>query len=144
MTLVRWAPRRGFGRGRLGFDRFFSDFEKGHGWRTAPRYATGGLALDVADRDESYVVTASLPGFGPDDVDISITERAVTVSAEAGKDDAPYLLRERYHGKLGRSVILPGEVNADEAVAEHKDGVLTLTLPKTVVERTKKIPVTTG
>ena len=110
---------------------------------------TGNLALDVIDEDDQFIVVASLPGYAPDEVSVSVTDRAVTVTAESKnegserREDA-YVLRERYYGKRSRSVMLSSEVDAEHAVAEHKDGVLTLTLPKTAVERTKKIPVTTG
>lgn len=150
MVLVRRDPWHDFRRGFRGFDRFFGDFDIGRP-RTRPvgNSGTGNLALDVADQDEQFVVTASLPGFKPDDVDISITDRVVTVTADSegstgAAGDGKYVLRERHQGKLSRSVLLPAEVDADKALAEHRDGVLTLTLPKTIVERTKKIPVTTG
>jgi HSP20 family protein len=149
MVLVRrnpWHGRRGF----RGFDRFFSDFDIARP-RTRPvgSIGSGNLALDVADQDEQFVMTASLPGFKPENVDISITDRVVTVTAQSEGStetdgDGKYVLRERHHGQLTRSVLLPAEVDTEQAVAEHKDGVLTLTLPKTIVERTKKIPVTTG
>ncbi len=150
MVLVRRDPWHDFRRGFRGFDRLFSDFDIGRPrTRLVGDIGAGNLALDVADQEEQFVVTASLPGFKPDDVDISITDRVVTVTADSeGSTEAAgadkYVLRERHHGKLSRSVLLPAEVDTEKALAEHKDGVLTLTLPKTIVERTKKIPVTTG
>ena len=150
MVLVRRDPWHDFRRGFRGSDHFFSDFDIPRPrTRLVGNIRNGNLALDVADQDEQFVVTASLPGFKPDDVDISITDGVVTVTADSedsteAAEDGKYVLRERHHGKLGRSVFLPAEVDADKALAEHRDGVLTLTLPKTIVERTKKIPVTTG
>ena len=150
MTLMRWDPWREFRRGFRGFDRFFDEFENGRPWTRSMRFdGIGSLALDVMDEDNQFIVAASLPGYAPDDVDISITDRTVTVTVDSKSEtnevhDETYVLRERYSGKLRRSVVLPGEVDAEQAVAEHKDGVLTLKLPKTIVERTKKIPVSTG
>ena len=150
MAVTRWDPRREFRRGFRGLDRFFVDFDSGRPWTRSMRFErTGNLALDVIDEDDQFIVVASLPGYAPDEVSVSVTDRAVTVTAESKnegserREDA-YVLRERYYGKRSRSVMLSSEVDAEHAVAEHKDGVLTLTLPKTAVERTKKIPVTTG
>jgi HSP20 family protein len=150
MVLVQRDPWHDFRRGFRGFDRFFSGFDIDRPrTRLVGNIRTGNLALDVADQDEQFVVMASLPGLKPDDVDISITDRIVTVTADSEDstqtaDDDKYVLRERHHGKLSRSVLLPAEVDADKALAEHRDGVLTLTLPKTIVERTKRIPVSAG
>ena len=150
MVLVRRDPWHDFRRGFRGFDPFLSDFDIARPrTRLVGNNRTGNLALDVADQDEQFVVTASLPGLKPDDVDISITDRIVTVTADSEDstetaDDDKYVLRERHHGKWSRSVLLPAEVDADKALAEHRDGVLTLTLPKTIVERTKRIRVAAG
>jgi HSP20 family protein len=149
--LTHWDPWSDLRTGRVQIDRLFGNSDRVHARTRATQYAaSGNLALDVAEVDGSYVVTASLPGFSPEEVDVSITDRAVTVSAESkDRSDDPdgtpeYVLRERYDGKRSRTVVLPDEVNTDESVAEHRDGVLTLKLPKTVIERTKKIAVTTG
>ena len=150
MALVRLDPWRDFRRGFRGSDRFFDDFHNAYPWPRSLRFKGGNLALDVIDEDNQFIVAASLPGFAPGDVDVSITDRIVTVTAESkddgasGRGEDAYVLRERHFGKLSRSVMLPDEVDADHAVAEHKDGVLTLTLPKTIVERTKKVPIKTG
>jgi HSP20 family protein len=130
---------------RRTIDRFFEpDFTQ----RMESRPGAAALPLDVSEEGDNYVVKASLPGFEPDQVNISVTGRNLTIHAETKQEqehkEEGQLLRERYFGALSRSIVLPSEVNADQAQAEYRNGVLTLTLPKSEVERTKKIPVRTG
>ena len=143
MTMMRWNPwpaRSSFGRS---LDRFFNDTPSYAWWRNS-----GNLRIDVEDRPDSYSLTASLPGFEPDDVDISITGRTVTVSAEskseADKTEESYVLRERYSGSLIRRLILPGAVDAAKGTSEFKNGVLTISLPKASGAETHKVAIGAG
>ncbi len=140
MTMMRWNPwpvRSSFGRS---LDRFFNDTPSYAWWRNS-----GNLRIDVEDKPDSYSLTASLPGFEPDDVDISITGRTVTVSAESraktDKTEDSYVLRERYSGSLIRRLILPGAVDAANGTSEFKNGVLTISLPKASGSETHKVAI---
>lgn len=143
MTMTRWNPwhaRSPFGRS---LDRFFNDTPSYAWWRNS-----GNLRIDVEDKPDSYSLTASLPGFEPDDVDISITGRTVTVSAESreetDKTEGSYVLRERYRGSLIRRLILPGAVDAANGTSEFKNGVLTISLPKASGSETHKVAIGAG
>jgi HSP20 family protein len=93
-----------------------------------------GISVDVADEDDSFVVVADLPGVEKEEIDLTITERVLTIEATHETSDehesGEYLRRERRHESVRRSVTLPEDVLADEASASYNNGVLTVTLPK--------------
>lgn len=104
-----------------------------------------GLALDVLENAESFVVRATLPGADKDKIDVRFEGDTLTIRAEIVAD-APaegerFLLRERFNGEVSRTVTFPVRVDADKALADYRDGILTLTLPKSesVKPRTIKI-----
>lgn len=94
----------------------------------------GGPSMDVADYGEKLVVVADLPGFEKADIDLSVTENALTVTAERETDEEAesdvYVRRERSTRSVRRTVSLPTTVDADGASASYVNGVLTVTLPK--------------
>jgi HSP20 family protein len=99
--------------------------------------AGGGLAVDVADEGDSFVLTADLPGFERDDIDVEVHERTLRIDAthqsereEEHEEDGKYVQRERSKRSLSRSVTLPEDVDEDDASASFENGVLTVTLPK--------------
>lgn len=143
-TLIRWDPYREFATMRNLMDRVFEDT---FGPVQALRNEVGALslALDVAEKADSFVVKASVPGISPDDLDISLTNDVLTIRGETKADteinEENYHLRERRHGSFVRSVTLPVPVQADKVDAAYENGVLTLTLPKAEELRPKKIAI---
>ncbi len=98
--------------------------------------------LDVVENDVSVVVSASVPGFKAQDLDVSVEGDLLTIESKSKTEEkeqkGEYLLRERHHGAIRRSLCLPVTVQADKAKAEFRRGVLTLTLPK--AERVESKP----
>lgn len=94
----------------------------------------GGMRIDVADHDDEVVVTADLPGFEKDDIDLSIAGEALTIRADRGVDaeheSENYVRRERRRHSVRRTVSLPAAVREADATASYTNGVLTVTLPK--------------
>ena len=110
----------------------------------------GGLALprakvDVAEKDNAYVVTAELPGVKKEDIHLSIDGAQVTIDAEVKREKTEQnerqLHSERVYGKVMRSFTLPQEVDESKAQAKFKDGVLELTLPKKTSAGRKEISI---
>lgn len=124
--------------------RNFDDMSRQFQQEGAPALGGGtasGMSLDVADSDGEYVVTADLPGYGKDDIDVTVEGRRLSIHAERDQetetgepDQDRYIRRERRHERLSRTVTLPGEVAEGEASATHQNGVLTITLPKREAE----------
>jgi HSP20 family protein len=105
------------------------------------RLSDGPLApaLDLFTTTEAVVAKAALPGVKPDDVDITIGDDLVTISGSVKEESETtkggYVHRELSHGSFRRSFWLPTAVSPEAATASLKDGLLTITIPKT--ERAK-------
>ena len=106
-----------------------------------------GIPVDVAENDKEVKVTAELPGLDEGDIDIRVSEGVLVLSGEKKTDREVdgngYLLRERSFGRIERTVPLPDGIDADQAQASFKSGVLTVTIPKTAEAQNgaKRIPV---
>ena len=111
------------------------------------RLASGAesMAIDLVDRDGEFVVTVDLPGFERDDVDIRVTDHTLRIEAEheAVRDEEgeQFIRHERRHESTDRSVRLPGEVDTEGVAARMRNGVLTITLPKTEIEEARSIEI---
>lgn len=106
----------------------------------------GSVAVDVEDVGDSYVVTADLPGYSRDDINVEIAGRTLTVSADYDEADETgeegrYIRRERQRRSTSRSVRLPEEVDEAKAEAEYNNGVLTVTLSKLTDSAGRDIPI---
>ena len=141
--LIRRDPFREVMSLRGSMDRLFDDVFFGSPLEMAG--FTTELPLDVAETDGEFVVKASLPGFNPDDIDISLDNRTLTIKgeykAEEEKDEPHYHLHERRYGSFARSITLPTEVEFDAIEAKYEAGVLTLKLPKTEEVKPKRITI---
>jgi len=124
----------------------FDGLLKGLLTRPAARSAqteTRAMHVDVLENDSAYTLHADLPGVKKEDIDVQVEGNVVVLSAtvknERETKDGEKLLRsERYTGRLARSFQLASEVNEAEAVARFTDGVLELTLPKRVVNDSRR------
>lgn len=107
----------------------------------------GSVAVDLEDAGDEYVLTADLPGFETDDIEVELSGETVTVSADRETDtetedeDGRYLRRERRRRSVSRSIRLPEAVDETETEAEYRNGVLTVNLPKLEAEGGRTIPV---
>lgn len=104
--------------------------------------------VDVTESDKEYKVTAELPGIDEKDIDISVTRKDITIKGEKkeekeDKGDEGYSRMERSFGSFHRTIGFTTEVDTDKVDAKFKNGVLTITLPKTpeAVKETKKIAI---
>lgn len=145
MSIQRWDPWRDIVSLREAMN---SLLEESFVRPRAGVTGSGGMALDLREKDDSYIVEATIPGAKPDDVDISVLGDTLRITAEV-KDQTEnsgekWLVRERRYGHFERAVTLPTSVKADQAKAEFNDGVLTITLPKAEEARPRSIPVRAG
>jgi HSP20 family protein len=142
-TLTKWDPFREMMSLSRAMDRMFDDTIRFP--RLWENQDNGGPALDVVEKEESYIVKASVPGVAPEDVEITLTDNVLTIKGETKEDKEDkqenYHLRERHYGSFMRSIKLPATVDADKVEAVNEHGVLTLTLPKSEAVKPKKITV---
>lgn len=94
----------------------------------------GQLAVDVMETRDKIIIRTAVAGVTPDDLDVHVTSELVTIRGEriieATPHDATMHYSECFWGAFSRSIVLPHQVNPDEADAVFKNGVLTLTIPK--------------
>jgi HSP20 family protein len=102
-------------------------------------------ALDVHEDKENFVVKVELPGVNKEDVNVSLQDDCLTIAGErkgeTKQEDAEVYHTERYFGRFQRTVALPAAVAPEKVKAQYKDGVLTITLPKTEEAKPKQIDV---
>ena len=111
--------------------------------------AVGGaqmVALDIYETDQAVIIkTSPLLGVQPEAIDVSITGESLTIRGETRPEDnipaESYLRRERKYGPFSRTVPITRAVRPDQALADFKDGVLTITLPKAEESRPHTISV---
>ena len=144
-TLYRWDPFREMWTFRNLVDRMFDNELNRLTEGTGNEW---GLALDVSEVDEGFVVKASLPGLKPEDLNITFDNNVLTIQGavrdEQETKDQRYHLRERRFGTFQRSIQLPAPIKADEIDAKYENGVLTLNLPKAEEAKPKRISVKSG
>jgi HSP20 family protein len=99
------------------------------------------LNVNVRDEEDTFVLSALVPGLKADDLNIQVLEDVVHIEGDFQASDEEYLLRELPNGSFRRSLRMPTEIDADKVEAKINDGVLTLRLPKAESARPKKIKV---
>jgi HSP20 family protein len=141
----------GLGRG-FGIGRGLSPLWGGAGQGLWSDVTDGGgtlwsPAIEVFEKGNNLVVRAELPGLSKDDVNVNITNDAITIEGERRQESEDrgegFYRSERSYGRFFRSIPLPEGADADKADATFKDGVLEVTLPtpKREQQRGRKIQV---
>lgn len=89
--------------------------------------------IDVRERENTLVVSADLPGLTKDDVHVEVTDEGLAIRGERKREHEErrqgYYHSERSYGAFRRVIPLPEGVNAEQAKAQFKDGVLEVTVP---------------
>ncbi|MFA6775153.1 MAG: Hsp20/alpha crystallin family protein [Sphaerochaetaceae bacterium] len=125
------------------FEALFNDmFNWGFGGCNLP-------AVDVEENDKDYVVSAELPGYKEDDVQVSVEKHVLHLSSQKAekheeKDGQKYLIKERGCQSFERAFSLPEDVDEANIQGSFKDGILTITLPKKPMAQPKKIQIKIG
>lgn len=126
-----WALHREMNRL---FDDIWNGIGQPTGFGLAGGFATrsGWPSVDMTESDEAYTVVAELPGVEEKDVEVLLADDSLTLRGEKRleHDDRRRQLSERYHGRFERRIALPSEVEQDKVQASFRNGILTVTLPK--------------
>src|SRR5215475_12401344 len=147
MTLVRWHRARNMHTMHHEMSRLVNEFFPGERQDKGPRrQGSWTPAVDMHESDEAFTLTAELPGFSKDDVQVEIKDNKLTLKGERKREtdvqETQYHRVERVYGTFERSIRLPAVVDADKAKAIFKDGVLKLMLPKAEAAKPTTIRVT--
>jgi HSP20 family protein len=152
-----WRPLANL---RREIDRMFEDFGWGFGLRPFGRtlfdvepFWRGELtfgkapAVDIAEKEKEYEITAELPGLDENNVEVKFADGLLTIRGEKREEKEEkrkdYYLSERRFGSFQRSFQVPEGVDADKIAATFKNGVLTVSLPKSpeAQKKEKKIAI---
>ena len=140
---------------RTEVDRLLSDFLRGY-WHVPFRRSAVDVepiwrgeitlgatpAVDIIDKDDCYKLTAELPGVDEKQVEIRFSNGTLTI--EGKKDKSPedakrdHFVSERHYGDFHRTFRVPDGVDSGKIEASFRNGVLSVTLPKTVEARRKQ------
>jgi len=137
MRLVRFEP---FGLSR-DFDRLFADFGP------SAFHNEWVPSIDVVEKEGALVVRVEAPGVDPDSLDITVEGDSLAISGSRHFEDevkeAGYQRKELFEGEFTRTILLPEGVDVDAISAASKDGILTVTIPKSpeVLPRKVKIAI---
>jgi HSP20 family protein len=115
------------------FDETYGGLSRWPGGQQRPQQLTEWApAVDVLQREGDLVVRAELPGVRPEDVDITLENRVLTIRGERREEQEEqrggYYVRERRHGSFRRSMTLPEGVDEDRVRARYENGVLEVTI----------------
>jgi len=114
-------------------------------WADESSQEEGELSVDVYQTDKEIVIEAMIAGVKPEDLHLSITRDMVTIkgkrdsNSQIPSDD--YFYKELYWGPFSRTILLPHEIEIEEAEAVEKHGLLIIRLPKLDKERQAKLRV---
>ncbi len=105
-------------------------------------------AINIWTNEDGQIITAEMPGFNPDDIEINVSADTLTLSGERQPEDlgedVRYHRRERDYGKFSRSIQLPFMVDTNKVDANFTDGILRIALNRAEADKPKKIAVKSG
>lgn len=141
------APLSPFFTLRREMDRLFDDAFRGLGVSPfAGGFGASWPHVEVTERDKDVRLTAELPGLEEKDIELRVEDNVLILSGEKRHelDDEERHYSERFYGRFERRLALPADVDDERAEAKFRNGVLTVTLPKTERPRAerKRIAIT--
>jgi len=148
MSTIRWwDPVGELAQTHRLMDRLI-DGVFGPGGTSSPEQQGGGvptyfMPVDILETEEAYVLQAAVPGFDPEQVEVTFDEGILSIQAVLSPDtvNGRWLRRERPYGHFVRKLQLPTEVLGDKIQADFENGVLTVSVPKARKPQPMKIPV---
>ena len=116
-------PRRDFDL----FDNFFDD-------DLFTRKTNTLMKTDIKEKKDKYLVEVDLPGFSKENINLSLKNGYLAISAKMEKDDKDeeekYVRRERFYGECSRSFYVGDDITEEDIKAEFKNGILKIDIPK--------------
>ncbi len=128
-------------------NRLFEPFFGRFAFDDAPATGTWAPAVDVAEDTETIHVKVEVPGMDEKDLKVNFEDGLLTISGERQferKDDRNYHRIERAYGSFTRAFSLPRTVDAAKIVANYRNGVLEIEIPKKEEAKPKQIQINVG
>jgi len=144
MAMVKWNPWREFEALNQGLDQWFNrDMSTPNGGNG--RHVSWVPQMDVKETDDAYVIEADLPGMTIENIDVQVESNRLFISGERQEEQNSqndrYTHFERTYGQFQRTFTLPEAVNVEAVEAKYINGVLTVSVPKSVEAQAKRIAV---
>ncbi|MBH8566342.1 Hsp20/alpha crystallin family protein [Nostoc sp. CENA67] len=151
MALIRWEPFREVEILRRQMDQLFSELaavERGNSDIPSSRQTAWVPAVELHDKGSFLLFRAELPGVEGKDLDIQVTQDAVSIAGEhryEKQSESNNSIRSEFrYGSFQRVIPLPTKVQNQQVKADLKNGILTLTLPKLEQEQNKVVKINLG
>lgn len=145
MDIVRWDPFKELEQVSERLSRFLTRPQLRPGEKEALVIADWTPLVDIEETDKEYLVKAELPEVAKTDVKVEIREGVLYIEGERKKEKEEKGRRfhriERSYGKFVRSFSIPDDVEEAKVMAEFKDGILYVKLPRTTVAKAKAFEV---
>jgi HSP20 family protein len=145
-AMIPWSGMSGLRREMDRVLDHFLDFEPG--WGGLEAAGDWAPKIDLSETKEALVVRAEIPGVEQKDIQVSLQDQMLTIKGEKAKEkeekDEHFHRTERSYGAFVRAMRLPVAVDGSKVTASFKDGVLTVTLPKTPAAKGTTIPIKAG
>lgn len=145
MTVVRWQPRNPT------IWNFQRDMDRLMNSAFNRRWASSAERdwmpdVDVEEKESEYLVSVDIPGVDKKDVKVTVEGNLLTIGGErkyerTEDEDGTCHCSERMFGTFSRSFTLSKKIDSDKITAKHKDGVLTITLPKAEEAKEREIEI---
>ena len=153
--MIRWSPSNDLAGLHSAMDRLFGDVfgdtytHAGQQQEGSPQEPgqrpTYHLPVNISQTENGYRIEAPVPGFRPQDVEITFADGVLTIGAtrreERERKEGGYLRREVAFGNYRRQITLPGDVRADDIKANFENGVLTVDVPRAPRPEPKRIEI---
>jgi HSP20 family protein len=155
MAIVRWNPASDLINLHSELDRIFDNLSEGlfspRGMGGDGRSLPAFLPVDIERSDKALTIRASVPGFKPEEVSVTVDNGLLTIDAfhqeereEKDKEGSNVLRRERYTGRLYRQIALGEGVDSENVNARFENGELVITVPLAQRPQPRRIPVQGG
>jgi HSP20 family protein len=145
MAIVRWRPFRDMVSIQDEMNKLFDDFLGRPLMRTEWSEGVWNPSVDISETKDNVIIKAEMPGLNKEDVKISMQDNMLTLTGEKKQEkeekETNYHRIERSYGAFSRSFSIPTSVKSDKIRATYKDGILSITLPKTEEVKPKEIPI---
>lgn len=146
MALVKWDPMRELEDMSSRLNRLFrSDFGFARPEEGAMTTYEWSPVVDVVETPDEYLIRAELPGVTKDQVKIDLKNGVLTLTGERKEEKEEKGKRfhrvERSYGSFMRSFTLPSEVDEQKISADHRDGILSIHLPKSPSAKPRAVEI---
>jgi HSP20 family protein len=139
MALIRWEP---FATSDFAFNRMPSAFGRLARWPAENELEAGREWLpstDISETDKEFLIRAELPAIKKEDVRVTAEDGMIRIEGErkqqSEQKDERFHRMESCYGSFSRSFSLPENINSTAIRCESRDGVLTVHIPKKVIEK---------